>query len=118
MRGTKTLRERIERRIASRRDSAFLAREFRDLGGERQVLRELSRLVAEGRLVRLGYGVYGRAVISGLSGKPQRPAHAGAPRPLEALPGGRRAHPEAGGDLAFGHAGGRQPQHVANLAHG
>ena len=32
-----------------------------------------------------------------------------------AVPGGRRAYPEAGGDLAFGHAGGRQPQHVAAL---
>ena len=48
----------------------------------------------------------------------QRPGEAGTPRPPDALPGGRRAHPEAGGDLAFGHAGGGQPQHVADLAHG
>jgi hypothetical protein len=31
---------------------------------------------------------------------------------------GRRAHAQAGGNLAFGHAGGGQPQHVADLAHG
>ena len=48
----------------------------------------------------------------------QRPAQARAPRPPDAFPSGRRAHPEAGGNLAFGHAGGRQPQHVADLAHG
>jgi hypothetical protein len=48
----------------------FLPREFADLGGEDQVLRVLRGMVREGRLVRLGYGVYGRAVISQLSGEP------------------------------------------------
>jgi hypothetical protein len=52
------------------------------------------------------------------SGPRQRPAQAGTPRPPQALPGGGRAHPKAGGDLAFGHAGGGQPQHVADFAHG
>jgi hypothetical protein len=47
-----------------------LPREFEDLGGEDQVLRALRGLVREGYLVRLGYGVYGRAIKSGLSGKP------------------------------------------------
>jgi hypothetical protein len=66
-----TLRERIETRIARRRgEDVFLPREFADLGGEDQVLRVLRGLVREGRLVRLGYGVYGRAVVSELSGKP------------------------------------------------
>ena len=36
----------------------YLPREFRDLGGEDQVLRVLRALVREKRLVRLGYGVY------------------------------------------------------------
>jgi hypothetical protein len=48
----------------------------------------------------------------------QRPAEAGMARPPQAFPGGRRAHPKAGGDLAFGHAGRGQPQHVVDLAHG
>ncbi len=52
------------------RDAVFLTREFADLGGEDQVLRALRGLVREGRLVRLGYGVYGRAVKSSLSGDP------------------------------------------------
>ena len=43
---------------------------FADLGGEDQVLRALRGLVREKRLVRLGYGVYGRAVVSRLSGEP------------------------------------------------
>ena len=67
----KTLRERIEERIArSRGDSVFLTREFTHLGGEDQVLRALRGLVRDGHLVRLGYGVYGRAVVSRLSGRP------------------------------------------------
>jgi hypothetical protein len=71
MRGRKTLREQIGARIASRSgEDIFLPREFRDLGGEDQVLRVLRTLVREKRLVRLGYGVYGRAVVSRLSGNP------------------------------------------------
>jgi hypothetical protein len=67
----KTLRDKIEERIARRKgDAVFLPREFADLGGEDQVLRALRRLTEDGRLVRLGYGVYGRAVKSRLSGKP------------------------------------------------
>ena len=42
MRRPKTLRERIEGRIARKRgEDVFLTREFRDLGGEDQVLRVL-----------------------------------------------------------------------------
>ena len=67
----RTLRERIETRIARKSgEDVFLPREFADLGGEDQVLRALRSLVREGRLVRLGYGVYGRAMTSTLSGKP------------------------------------------------
>ena len=48
----KTPRERIETRIARKRgDDVFLPREFRDLGGEDQVLRVLRILVREKRLV-------------------------------------------------------------------
>jgi hypothetical protein len=68
---TKTLREKIENRIARRAsEDVFLTREFTDLGGEDQVLRVLRLLMREGHLVRLGYGVYGRAFKSRLSGKP------------------------------------------------
>jgi hypothetical protein len=52
----------------------FLTREFRDLGGEDQVLRGLVR---DGALVRLGYGVYGRAETSRLSGRPMLAARGG-----------------------------------------
>lgn len=58
-------------RLARRKgDVVFLTREFTDLGGEDQVLRALRGLVRDGQLVRLGYGVYGRAILSRLSGQP------------------------------------------------
>lgn len=67
----KTLRNRIEERISRRpRDAVFLTREFSRLGSAGQVFRALRQLVRDGRLIRLGYGVYGRAIISRLSGKP------------------------------------------------
>jgi hypothetical protein len=65
-----TLRQQVEARIAKRRDDAFLTREFLDLGGERQVLRALRELTDEGKLIRLGYGVYGRAEISPITQQP------------------------------------------------
>jgi Family of unknown function (DUF6088) len=66
-----TIRQKIEQRIARKKgEDAFLPREFKSLGGEDQVLRALRSLVADGQLVRLGYGVYGRAMRSRLSGKP------------------------------------------------
>ena len=77
MRRERTLRGKVEARIAGRRDDAFLPREFRDLGGEDQVLRALRALVREGKLVRLGYGVYGLAEISRLSGRPMLAARGG-----------------------------------------
>src|SRR5271156_806831 len=72
-----TLREKIGDRIARRRDEVFLTREFRDLGGEDQVLRALRGMVRDGELVRLGYGVYGRAETSKLSGQPMLAARGG-----------------------------------------
>jgi Family of unknown function (DUF6088) len=67
----KTLREKIEARIARKAgEDVFLPREFTDLAGHDQVLRALRGLVRDGHLVRLGYGVYGRAFKSRLSGKP------------------------------------------------
>lgn len=70
MRPVRTLKQKIEYRIARRqKEDVFLPKEFSDLAGEDQVLRALRRLVAEGRLIRLGYGVYARAARSRLSGR-------------------------------------------------
>lgn len=70
MRRRKTLRQRVEERIArKKRERVFLTREFLDLGGEDQVIRALRALVRDKRLFKLGYGVYGRAMVSQFTGK-------------------------------------------------
>lgn len=70
MHRTKTLKQRIETRIArTRRTDVFLPKDFADLSGEDQVLRALRALVRDGALMRLGYGVYARAMRSRLSGR-------------------------------------------------
>ena len=65
-----SLQSKIETRITESREYVFLTREFTDLSGRRQVLRALRKIVAEGRLVRLGCGVYGLATASGASERP------------------------------------------------
>jgi hypothetical protein len=71
MRKSRTLKQKIEYRMARKSgDDVFLPREFADLAGDDQVLRALRMLVKEGRLMRLGYGVYARAMRSRLSGRP------------------------------------------------
>ncbi len=65
----RTLKQRVERRIIRKHDDVFLPKEFRDLGGEDQVLRALRGLVEDGRLIRLGYGVYARAIHSRMTGR-------------------------------------------------
>jgi hypothetical protein len=74
---SKSLRERIAAQIARSDDQVFLKREFRRLGCDRHVGRALRQLVDEGQLIRLGYGVYGRAIISRLSGEPILAAEGG-----------------------------------------
>lgn len=70
MRRTKTLKQRIETRITrTKRTDVFVPRDFADLSDEDQVLRALRSLVHEGTLLRLGYGVYARAMRSRLSGR-------------------------------------------------
>jgi len=65
----RTLKQKISYRVAHKRGDVFLPKEFRDLGGEDQVQRALRGLVVDGQLMRLGYGVYARAVRSRLTGR-------------------------------------------------
>ena len=64
------LEERVAQRIARKRGDVFLREDFRDLGGYDQVGRALRKLVRQGRLLKLGYGVYTRARPSVLDGRP------------------------------------------------
>lgn len=75
--GRESLRDQIAAQIAQSGEDVFLTREFRSLGCERHVRRALRQLVEGGQLLRLGYGVYGRAEISTLTGQPMLAAAGG-----------------------------------------
>ena len=66
-----TIRDRIAERIRrTRKTDVFLRQDFASLGTYDVVGRELRRLVRDGVLVQVGYGLYVRAKPSVLSGKP------------------------------------------------
>jgi hypothetical protein len=64
-----TLEERLAKRIARKRGDVFLREDFGDLGGYDQVGRALLGLVRKGQLLKLGYGIYTRAVKSPFTDK-------------------------------------------------
>ena len=65
-----TLEGRMLKRIGRKLGDAFLRTDFEDLGGYDQVGRVLRKMVREGRLVRVGQGLYVRASPSITSGEP------------------------------------------------
>ncbi|WP_022975318.1 DUF6088 family protein [Nevskia ramosa] len=79
--------ERLKRSIALRGDDVFVRADFAKLGSDEQVGRAIKTLQADGRIVRLGKGVYARAKPSALSGKPipVRPVEELAPAALKKL---------------------------------
>ena len=67
------LETRVMKRIARKRGDVFLRADFSELGGYDQVGRALRGLVRKGQLLKVGYGVYTRAVRSPFSDKPVPP---------------------------------------------
>ena len=65
----KTIKSRMTEYIAACDDCAFVRGEFSCFGSDRHVTRVLQELIADGALVRVGYGVYARARKSSMSGK-------------------------------------------------
>lgn len=64
------MRARLRRSIAARQGEVVLRRDVRGLGSASQVSRGLRQLVEDGKLVRIGMGVYAKATPSRLSGQP------------------------------------------------
>lgn len=65
----KTLKYRMLKRIEALPGTAVVRSEVADLGGSSQISRTLKELTQEGRLVKLGYGVYGKTFVSTYSGE-------------------------------------------------
>jgi hypothetical protein len=74
-----SVRQRLRRSLAARRGEVVLRRDLARFGSPAQVSRALNQLVAEGKLVRIGTGVYAKAAPGPISGRPM------ARQPLGAL---------------------------------
>jgi len=72
-----SLKSRIKTRIQRSRRNVFLRSDFERLGGYDQVGRALRTLVAEGRLIKIGYGLYAKARPNRLTGQPMLAADGG-----------------------------------------
>ena len=65
-----SLKQQVEQQISRTKQDVFLRADFEQLGGYDQVGRALRELVAEGKLLKIGYGLYAKARISSITGKP------------------------------------------------
>lgn len=63
------LKDKIMLRIDIKKDTVFLRNDFKDLGGYDQVGRELRKLVREGKIIKIGYGLYAKAEVSPFNGE-------------------------------------------------
>ncbi len=64
-----TIEYKIMARIVRKKASVFVREDFKDLSDYDQVGRALKKLTKEGRLIRLGYGVYAKVKKSLINGK-------------------------------------------------
>ncbi len=64
-----SLEYRITARIARKKCAIFVREDFQDLSDYDQVGRALRKIAKEGRLVRLGYGVYAKTKKSTITGE-------------------------------------------------
>lgn len=74
---TETLKSRMQDKIRKSRRTVFLRDDFEALGGYDQVGRALRQLVKQGRLVRIGKGLYAKARKNRITGQPMLAAPGG-----------------------------------------
>jgi hypothetical protein len=61
---------KVLKHIQSLRANAIIRADLENLGSPRQVSRALNSLVREGKLAKLGYGIYGKLTVSRYSDEP------------------------------------------------
>lgn len=83
----KTLSYKVSARIARKNKVVFVREDFEDIGGYDQIGRILRQLATDGKLVKVGYGLYAKAKRSTLTGEivPVLPLPALAKEALERL---------------------------------
>jgi len=67
MNRTNAVKDTIANLIANSPRDVFIRKDFQDIGSYVQVGRGLNQLVKKGMLVKIGYGLYAKAIIAPLS---------------------------------------------------
>ena len=82
-----TLQAKITSRIKRKKSPVILREDFKTLAGYDQVGRVLRMLVSKGEIMRIGYGLYVRTIVSSLSGEriPEKPLPSLAKEALQRL---------------------------------
>ncbi len=65
----KTLDSRIKYRIARSKDNVFILENFSDLSDRDQIGRALRKLIKDGEMVKIGYGLYAKATFNKFAGR-------------------------------------------------
>lgn len=87
MRKEGTLEKKVRARIARKKSDVILRTDLEDLGGYDQVGRALRVLVSKGEIIKIGYGLYAKTVVSVVNGKriPKKPLPGLAKEALQRL---------------------------------
>lgn len=72
-----SLKSKIEKMISRSKRQVFLRSDFEKLSDYDQVGRALKELSREGKLLKIGYGLYAKARINRITGKPMLAAEGG-----------------------------------------
>lgn len=72
-----SLKQLVEQQISLTKQDVFLRADFEQLGGYDQVGLALRELVAEGKLLKIGYGLNAKARTSSITGKPMLASNGG-----------------------------------------
>ena len=67
---TLSTQTRIARSIGRSKRDVFLRADFANLGSPSRTTRAITELINKGKLVRIGYGVYAKAIPSAVTGNP------------------------------------------------
>jgi hypothetical protein len=67
--GFDNLKDRIARYILHQRSSIFFREDFNDFGSYAQIGKVLRVLVSDGKLIRIGHGIYVRTIRSSIDGR-------------------------------------------------
>ncbi len=72
-----SLKTQIDIKIKRSSRTVFLRADFEKLGGYDQIGRALRALIKDGKLIKIGYGIYAKARPNRLTGKPMLAAEGG-----------------------------------------